>query len=175
MLEITRIDRVGVVVAALPPQVALFEELFGFRAGQPTIDADGSAVRVTACSTGNPHCSLFVPSIEANMIETLGPKLENHPAFPNRTNVEFVQVRNRSEIEVGFWERGVGMTLASGTGSCGASVAAILNGLTERQIRVHTQSGMLDVEWAEDGNLTITATAEVVAEGRYINSSTNSL
>ena len=134
------------------------------------LDVDGSAVRVTACSTGNPHCSLFVPSIEASMIESLGPKLENHPAFPNRTNVEFVQVRNRSEIEVGFWERGVGMTLASGTGSCGATVASILNGLTERQVRVHTQSGMLDVKWAEDGNLTLTSTAEVVAEGRYMNS-----
>ena len=133
------------------------------------LDVDGSPVRVTACSTGNPHCSLFVPSIEAGIIESLGPKLENHPAFPNRTNVEFVHLRNRSEIEVAFWERGVGMTLASGTGSCGATVASILNGLTERHVRVHTQSGMLDVEWAEDGNLTLTSTAEVVAEGRYMN------
>ena len=134
------------------------------------LDVDGSPVRITACSTGNPHCSLFVDSIERGMIESLGPKLENHPAFPNRTNVEFVHLRNRHEIEVAFWERGVGLTFASGTGSCGATVASILNGRTERQVRVHTRAGQLDVEWAKDGKLKLTSTAEVVAEGRYMNS-----
>tara|TARA_B100001013_G_C24455603_1_gene381414 strand:+ start:80 stop:394 length:315 start_codon:yes stop_codon:yes gene_type:complete len=104
------------------------------------------------------------------MIESLGPKLENHPVFPNRTNVEFVHILNRTEIEVGFWERGVGVTLSSGTGSCGATVASILNGLTEQEVRVHTQLGILHVEWAKDGNLKLISTAEVVAEGRYMNS-----
>ena len=132
------------------------------------LDIDGNRLRITACSTGNPHCSVFVDSIERRAIETLGPKLERHPAFPNRTNVEFIRVMNRHEIEVGFWERGVGETFASGTGSCGATVASILNGKTERKVRVHTRGGVLDVEWSEGGTLTLTSTASVVAEGQYL-------
>ncbi len=134
------------------------------------IGAD-NLVRITACSTGNPHCSVFVDSIDRDTLLTLGPKLERHPAFPNRTNVEFVRILDRSEIEVAFWERGVGETFASGTGSCGATVASILNGRTERKVRVHTRGGILDVEWSEEGDLTLTSTASVVAEGHYIEGS----
>jgi diaminopimelate epimerase len=135
------------------------------------LEVDNDRVRITACSTGNPHCSVFVDAIGAHTPETLGPKLEHHPAFPNRTNVEFIRIRNRSEIEVAFWERGVGETFASGTGSCGATVASILNGRTERKVRVHTRGGILDVEWPEGGNLTLTSTANVVAEGQYLEDS----
>ena len=79
-------------------------------------EVNETSVQITACSTGNPHCSLFVDRIDSEMVNTLGPRLEIHPAFPNGTNVEFIHVRNSSEIEVAFWERGAGRTPSSGTG-----------------------------------------------------------
>jgi len=128
---------------------------------------DGEVVRITACSTGNPHCSLFPKELDESVIHRLGSKLERHPAFPNRTNVEFIRVLNEKELQVEFWERGVGPTWASGTGSCGATVAAILNGRTGRNVTVHTRAGKLRVEWPENGRLKLTSTAKIVAEGRY--------
>ena len=128
---------------------------------------DGEELRISLCSTGNPHCSLFVPEIDDKVVERLGPRLENDPAFPNRTNVEFIKVLNDKELRVAFWERGVGVSFASGTGSCGASVAAILNGKTGRHVTVHAVAGKLVVEWPENGRLKLTSTATVVAEGRY--------
>lgn len=132
------------------------------------LNVNGQQVRITACSTGNPHCSLFVETLEDAYIERFGPALEHHPAFPNRTNVEFIRVINDREIEVAFWERGVGRSNASGTGSCGAVVASILNGKTGRAVTVHARGGTLAVEWQENGRLKLTATANVVAEGRYL-------
>ena len=132
------------------------------------IVVDGESLRVTACSTGNPHCSLFVDRLDDSFVTRIGPKLEHFSAFPNRTNVEFIHVLNDREIEVAFWERGVGKTFASGTGSCGATVACILNGKTGRSVTVHTQAGKLQVEWPEGGRLNLTASAKVVADGRYL-------
>ncbi len=132
---------------------------------------DGQTVRVSACATGNPHCSLFVDAIDSNIVNTLGPQLENHPVFPNKTNVEFIHVLNRNEIEVAFWERGAGRTPASGTGSCGATVASVLNDRTGRTVTVHAENGILDVEWRSgDNRLNLISTASVVAEGRYFDS-----
>src|SRR5262245_13072562 len=91
---------------------------------------DGYSVSITACSTGNPHCSLFLDQLDDAFAQAVGPLLENHPAFPNRTNVEFIHVKDSRNIEVAFWERGVGTTFASGTGSCGAAVACVLNSRT---------------------------------------------
>jgi diaminopimelate epimerase len=125
-------------------------------------------VHVTACSTGNPHCSLFVSRLDQSYIDRIGPLLEGHPAFPNRTNVEFIHVVNDREIEVRFWERGVGHSNASGTGSCGATVACILNGKTARRVTVHAVAGTLIVEWPENGRLTLTSSANIVADGRYL-------
>lgn len=131
------------------------------------LNVDGEEVRVSLCATGNPHCSVFVAQIDDLEVSRLGPKLEHHPAFPNRTNVEFIQVLNDAELRVAFWERGVGVSMASGTGSCGATVAAILNGKTGRSVTVHTVAGNLLVEWPENGRLKLTSTASVIAEGRY--------
>jgi len=130
--------------------------------------ADGSTFAITACSTGNPHCSMFVDRLEDAYIEKIGSLLESHTAFPNRTNVEFIRVLNRSEIEVRFWERGVGHSNASGTGSCGATVASILTGKTERKVTVRAKAGTLVVEWQENGRLKLTSTANIVAEGNYL-------
>jgi diaminopimelate epimerase len=125
-------------------------------------------VAITACSTGNPHCSLFVDRLDDAYVQRIGPQLERHAAFPKRTNVEFIHILNRCEIEVAFWERGVGLTYASGTGSCGATVACILNWKTDRRVTVYTKAGKLLVEWPEGGGLKLTSTANIVAEGRYL-------
>lgn len=132
------------------------------------LPADGELVAVTACSTGNPHCSVFVTELDDKYIERMGPMLERHTAFPHRTNVEFIRVLNHTEIEVAFWERGVGVSFASGTGSCGATVACILNSKTGRKVTVHVKAGTLVVEWPENGRLKLTSTANIVAEGNYL-------
>jgi diaminopimelate epimerase len=132
---------------------------------------NGQSFAITACSTGNPHCSIFVDQVEDSYVGKIGPLLEGHPSFPNRTNVEFIHVLNDSEIEVRFWERGVGYSNASGTGSCGAVVASILNGKTGRRVTVHAKAGKLVVEWPENGRLKLTSTANIVAEGNYLEAS----
>ena len=132
------------------------------------LEAGGQTFSISACSTGNPHCSLFVDAVDDAYVEKIGPVLERHSAFPNRTNVEFIQVLNNHEANVRFWERGVGYSNASGTGSCGAVVACILNGKTGRKVTVHAKAGDLTVEWAENGRLKLTSTANIVAEGNYL-------
>ena len=132
------------------------------------IDVQGEKLRITACSTGNPHCSLFVDRIDESFVDRVGPLLERHPSFPNRTNVEFIRIIDDKEIEVRFWERGVGRSNASGTGACGATVASILNGKTGRRVTVHALAGSLAVEWPENGRLKLTSSANIVADGRYL-------
>jgi diaminopimelate epimerase len=133
------------------------------------LQAAGREVRVTATSLGNPHCAVFLdarPSDE--LFEALGPALENHPFFPKRTNVEFVVVRGRAEIEVRFWERGVGETLASGTGSASAVVASILTGRVDRKVRVVCDGGSLEVEWPEGGHVHQVGEVELLFEGEWL-------
>jgi diaminopimelate epimerase len=122
---------------------------------------------VTVTSMGNPHCTVFVADFASSDWRGLGAEIEANELFPNRTNVEFVKVISRHEIEVRYWERGVGETMSSGTGSCGATVACILNGLTERKVRVRTVAGNLEVEWPEKGDVMLTGPAERVAQGIY--------
>jgi diaminopimelate epimerase len=117
---------------------------------------------------GNPHCSIFVADFNQLDWRRLGEAIEIHPAFPDRTNVEFVRVVNRHEIEVRFWERGCGETLASGTGSCGAALAAMLNELTDRKIKVVTAAGELIVEWRADNSVVQTGEACAVFSGEWL-------
>ena len=116
---------------------------------------------------GNPHCSTFVRDFVSIDWESLGQEVERHRLFPNRTNVEFVKVLSPGAIEVRYWERGVGKTLSSGTGSCAATVASILNGKTKRKVHVHTLAGTLDVEWPEGGEVLLTGPAQLITEGVY--------
>jgi diaminopimelate epimerase len=113
------------------------------------LDVDGELLRVCAVSMGNPHCIVFVADPERAAVERLGPKLENHPAFPERVNVEFVAVRSRRELEQRTWERGSGETLACGSGACAAAVAAILSGRSEREVRVRLRGGELEIRWPD--------------------------
>ncbi len=132
------------------------------------LDVLGQTVEFTATSMGNPHCSIFVNDFHELDWRSLGAALEVHPAFPDRTNVEFIRVVNRNEIEVRFWERGCGETLASGTGSCGAALAAMLNELTERKVKIHTAAGELLVEWREDNTVVQTGEARAVFRGEWL-------
>lgn len=122
---------------------------------------------VTITSMGNPHCSVFVADFDSVDWRRLGREIEHDEHFPNRTNVEFVHLISNHEIEVRFWERGVGHTKSSGTGSCGAAVSAILNGFTERRVRVRTEAGTLEVTWPHNGEVTLTGPVEKVMSGKY--------
>ena len=136
---------------------------------EPIVDfvlplADGSR-RVTVTSMGNPHCSINVDDFDWDW-NALGSKIERHPWFPNRTNVEFYRVVSTHEIEVRFWERGVGHTLSSGTGSCAAAVAAVLNGKAKSPVTVNTLAGDLTVRYDPDG-VFLTGPAEIICRGEY--------
>ena len=128
----------------------------------------GDVLEVTCLSMGNPQCIIFVTDLNAVNLTELGPLIEDHPLFPDRANVEFARVISRGEIEIRIWERGAGHTLSSGTGSCASAVAAVLNGLTDRSVRVRTEGGMLRVDWRDDDRVMLTASAEVVYEGRWL-------
>jgi diaminopimelate epimerase len=106
---------------------------------------------VTVLSIGNPHCDVFIDRFPGRFEwHELGREIESHPFFPNRTNIEFIRVRSRDEIEVFFWERGVGETLSSGSGAAAAAVASMLKGLVNRTVTVRTEMGLLLVEWPSD-------------------------
>lgn len=127
------------------------------------LDVNGEALKVTCLSMGNPHCVLFVDCIDCFPVEEIGPKIENHKVFPNRTNVGFVEVLNKSELNVRVWERGCGETLACGTGTCAAVAAANKRGLVGDKVTVHVLGGDLYVEVAE--RLFLSGAAEKVFEG----------
>jgi diaminopimelate epimerase len=135
---------------------------------EPVIGVDVMGYKGTAVSMGNPHIVFFVDEITDGQVLGDGPRIERHPLFPKRTNVEFVKVLSRKKIEMRVWERGSGETLACGTGACAAAVAAALNGLTGREVEVSLLGGTLRVEWREtDGTVRMTGPAEEVFGGVY--------
>ena len=109
-------------------------------------------LHVTTVSMGNPHAVVFVENVKDYPLETVGPQVELHPAFPRRTNTEFIQVVSDREIIFRVWERGAGETLACGTGACAAVVACVLNGRTGREVLVHLPGGDLDIAWSDTDN-----------------------
>jgi len=131
------------------------------------LPVDGAGYRVTAVSMGNPHCVIFVPDVESVPLREIGPRIETHPVFPKKINVEFIQVLAPDEVRMKVWERGAGETMACGTGACAAAVAAHLNGLTGRRVTVHLRAGDLLIEWADDNHVYMTGPAEEVFTGVY--------
>ena len=130
------------------------------------LNLGSQTISVTAVSMGNPHAVTFVDDAKAYPIETVGPLVESHPAFPRRTNTEFIQVLSEREINFRVWERGAAETLACGTGACGAVVACVLNGKTGRQVLVHLPGGDLEIDWSEaDNHVYMTGAATEVFEG----------
>ncbi|MDO8682868.1 MAG: diaminopimelate epimerase [Armatimonadota bacterium] len=132
---------------------------------EEALAAGGRELRVTCVSMGNPHCVTFVDDVAAYPVETIGPLVERHEAFPKRTNAEFIQVIGNGEIKMRVWERGAGETMACGTGACASAVASALNGKTSRQVLVHLAGGDLKIDWAEDGRVFMTGGAAEVYEG----------
>lgn len=121
--------------------------------------------RVTAVSMGNPHAVVFVPDLNKVNIAREGQGLETHPLFPRGTNVEFVQILSTDKVKVGVWERGVGLTLACGSGACAVGVACILNGLTEDRLTVCLPGGELTVHWRNNKHVYMTGQASIVYSG----------
>lgn len=121
---------------------------------------------VTAVNVGNPHAVMFVDDVDSIDVQTIGPRFENHPLFPEKVNAEFVQVIDRGTIKMRVWERGSGETLACGTGATASAVAAILNGHTDNIVKVILRGGDLIVEWDRDKNmLYMTGPAVTVFDG----------
>ncbi len=125
---------------------------------------DEENYKVTCLSMGNPHCVIFVENVDEFPVEYIGPMIENHDAFPNRTNVGFVQVLSKNELKVRVWERGCGETLACGTGTCAAVAPANRLGKVGNKVTVHVLGGDLQVEVSE--TLYLIGAAEKVFEGK---------
>ncbi|GMK43106.1 diaminopimelate epimerase [Paenibacillus glycanilyticus] len=132
------------------------------------IEVDGREFRFTAVSMGNPHCVIYVDDAANFDLATWGPKLETHPMFPRKINVEFVTVTSREQAEMRVWERGAGPTLACGTGACATVVSSVLNGLTDRTAVVTLKGGDLTIEWNEaDNHVYMTGPAAEVYRGEW--------
>lgn len=117
-----------------------------------TFEAAGRNVTASAVSVGNPHCVIFVDDAEAAPVSELGPVIETHPLFPQRTNVEFVSLLGPARLRMRVWERGVGVTQACGTGACATAVAAHRRGLVPRKVEIVLDGGLLTIEWRESDN-----------------------
>jgi len=134
----------------------------------PLALADGETVEVTALQMCNPNCCVFVEEFERADWRRLGRTIESHAVFPERTNVEFVRIIDRENIEARVWERGAGETLSSGTGACAAAVASMLGGQTDRHVSVRMPGGTLEVLWRDDGEVLLTGEARVVYRGEWL-------
>ncbi len=125
----------------------------------------GYVLQPQRVSMGNPHAVLFVPDVEQAPVDGMGPRIETDAAFPDRTNVEFVQVVDRTRVKQRTWERGAGETLACGTGACAVVVAGVEAGHLDRHVTVELRGGPLEVTWGEDGRVSMTGPAVFVFEG----------
>lgn len=133
--------------------------------GHP-VAVDGREFKFTAVSMGNPHCVIYVDDAAAFDLATWGPKLEKHPLFPRKINVEFATVRSRDRVDMRVWERGAGPTLACGTGACATLVSSVLNGMTDRRATISLAGGELNIDWKEDDNrIYMTGPAAFVFKG----------
>jgi diaminopimelate epimerase len=134
-----------------------------------SVEVDGREFQFTAVSMGNPHCVIYVDDAANFDLHTWGPKLETHPLFPRKINVEFVTVKSRGFADMRVWERGAGPTLACGTGACATLVASVLNGLTDRTATVSLKGGDLLIEWNEvDNRVYMTGPAQEVFKGTVV-------
>jgi len=130
------------------------------------IDVDGFNKPV-AVNVGNPHCVFFVDDVDTINLERLGPQIEHDPIFPERTNVEIVEVRDENHIRIRVWERGVGITLACGSGACASVIAAHRRQLTDRNVEVTLDGGTLSIEWLRTGDVLMTGPVAVSFTGMW--------
>ena len=136
---------------------------------ESVIDYPFETFQITAMQMGNPNCCIFTNDFDSLDWRAIGKRIENHPWFPDRTNVVFVRVIDRQLIELRIWERGVGETSASGTCSCAGAVAAMVNDKADRHVRVVMEGGEVKIQWRQhDDQVVITGTAEVVYSGQWL-------
>jgi diaminopimelate epimerase len=136
---------------------------------QEEIRVNGDILEFTAVTVGNPHCVIFFDELDEKLLRKIGPLVENHKIFPNRTNVQFAKVISSNEVEILIWERGAGYTLASGSSSCAVASACVKNKLTDSKLSVIMPGGILDIEVNEDWSLRMKGPAEKVFEGSFSN------
>ncbi|MCH6574265.1 MAG: diaminopimelate epimerase [Bacteroidetes bacterium] len=134
---------------------------------QEEIRVNGDILEFTAVTVGNPHCVIFFDELDEKLLRKIGPLLENHKIFPNRTNVQFAKVVSSNEVEILIWERGAGYTLASGSSSCAVASACVKNKLTDSKLSVIMPGGILDIEVNEDWSIRMKGPAEKVFEGSF--------
>ena len=132
---------------------------------QESVTVGGRTFSFCAATIGNPHCVLALPEISADLARQYGPLLEVHPNFPKRTNVQFLKVLDRKNIQIEIWERGAGYTLASGSSSSAAAAVAHKLGLADASLQVHMPGGVLDIEIGADYSIRMTGAVTKVAEG----------
>jgi diaminopimelate epimerase len=131
-----------------------------------TLAVDDRRLTVTCVSVGNPHCIIFTDTLDVDEVKRLGPKIERHPSFPNRINVQFAKLLGRDRVSILIWERGAGYTLASGTSSCAVAAACVKNGLTDRTVTIESPGGALAVSIADSWGLTLTGPVSEICRGR---------
>jgi diaminopimelate epimerase len=169
VIELVATDHNEVVVDMGVPILA--PELIPFQANNQAISYDLTiaehTIQVGAVSMGNPHVVLQVGDIDTELVDQLGPLLEIHPRFPNRVNVGFMEIVSRSQINLRVYERGVGETLACGTGACAAVVSGIQRGMLDSEVTVNLSGGSLHIEWQGEGEpVLMTGPAEAVFDGQ---------
>lgn len=161
-VETVTVDMGEPILSGLQIPVAIDAEVV---VSEPIV-SDGTEFKFTAVSMGNPHCVIYVDDAVSFDLAAWGPKLEVHPLFPRKVNVEFATVLNRGRVDMRVWERGAGPTLACGTGACATLVSSVLNGLTDRAAWISLKGGDLFIEWNEvDNHVYMTGPAEVVFTG----------
>ena len=132
------------------------------------LDVDGEKLFVTAVSVGNPHCVIFTDRLDEALVRRLGPRIEHHPAFPNRINVQWAKVASRSAVDILIWERGAGWTLASGSSSSAVACAAVRNGLCDHGlVTVRMPGGTLSIEVRPDWSIRLQGPVEEVYTGTF--------
>jgi len=131
-----------------------------------SLEVNSDSFNITCISMGNPHCVIFVDDVDRFPVGDIGPLIENHKLFPERTNVEFVTVLDRAHIKMRVWERGAGETLACGTGASASVVAGVLTDRTDRQVEVELWGGTLHVEWHANGHIFMTGPVTEVFTGQ---------
>ncbi|HEY9825835.1 MAG TPA: diaminopimelate epimerase [Stenomitos sp.] len=150
------------LAAEIPTTLAASDD----KAVNRELEVDGQSWQVTCVSMGNPHCITFVDAVDAIPLAEIGPRFEHHPAFPQRTNTEFIEVSTPNYLKMRVWERGAGATLACGTGACAALVAGVLTGRCEPDATVELPGGPLRIEWQGLGqSVWMTGPAERVFTG----------
>ncbi len=138
----------------------------GDRVVKQVLIVDDIPFNITCVNMGNPHCVTIVDDVDEIDLSYYGPLIENHSQFPERTNVEFIEIIDRNNVKMRVWERGAAETLACGTGACASTVAAILNGKTEKKVNMHLAGGDLVIEWTDKGRVLMTGPAEEVFVGK---------